>query len=101
ADITGYYSASVNDANGAGLLFNSLSKPMRLLETRPDFPGLPLTGCYRTNAPLQGSPSIRTQPAWGPCADQPPLTIPTTALALAGNVTVINPVNAGFATFFP
>ena len=100
-DITGYYSASATDANGAGLLFNPLPKPMRLLETRPDFPGFPLTGCYRTNTPIQGSPNIRTQPAWGACPDQPSLMIPNTARALAGNATVLNPASAGFATFFP
>jgi len=100
-DISGYYSASANDANGTGLLFNPLPKPMRLLETRPDFPGFPLTGCYRTNAPIQGSPNVRTQQAWGECPDQPPLTIPPTARALVGNATVLNPVNAGFLTFFP
>jgi hypothetical protein len=98
-DITGYYSTSANDANGAGLLFTPLPKPMRLLETR-DFAGL--TGCYTPRAVIQGGTGgIRTQPAWGPCADQAPLTIPTTARALVGNATVINPVGAGFGTFFP
>ena len=99
-DITGYYSASPTDANGAGLLFNSLPTPMRLLETRPDFPGFPLTGCYRTNAPIAGQPNIRTQPVWGMCSDQL-ITIPNTARAIVGNATVINPVAAGFLTFYP
>ncbi len=100
-DISGYYSASASDANGEGLLFNPLSQPMRLLETRLDFPGFPLTGCYRTKSPIQGLPNIRTQQAWGACLDQPPLTIPETARALVGNATVLNPMNAGFLTFFP
>ena len=99
-DISGYYSASPTDANGAGLLFSPLPKPMRLLETRPDFPGFPLTGCYRTNAPIAGQPNVRTQPVWGTCSDQP-ITIPNTARAIAGNVTAINPAAAGFLTFFP
>ena len=100
-DISGYYSASATDANGAGLLFHPLATPMRLLETRPDFPSLPLTGCYRPNAPIPGGTAgTRTQPVWGTCSDQP-ITIPNTAQAIVGNVTVINPVAAGFGTFFP
>ena len=99
-DITGYYSASPTDANGAGLLFSPLPTPMRLLETRPDFPSLPLVGCYRPNAPIAGQPNIRTQPVWGMCSDQP-ITIPDTARAIVGNATVINPVAAGFLTFYP
>ena len=99
-DISGYYSASPVDANGAGLLFNPLPKPMRLLETR-DLPGFPLVGCYQPKAPIQGGTGgIRTQQVWGTCADQP-ITIPDTSRAIVGNVTVINPVNAGFGTFFP
>jgi len=100
-DISGYYSASSNDANGAGLLFNPLPKPMRLLETR-NISGFPLTGCYQPKAPIPGGTGgIRTQQAWGQCSDQPPLTIPTVARALVGNVTAINPAGAGFGTFFP
>jgi len=100
-DISGYYSASANDANGEGLLFNPLPKPMRLLETRPDFPGVPLTGCYRPNAPIPGGVGgIRTQQVWGTCSDQP-ITIPNSSRAIVGNVTVLNPVGAGFGTFFP
>jgi len=98
-DILGYYSADAVDANGAGLLFNSLSKPVRLLETRPDFPGLPLTGCFRTNAPIPaGLMGIRVQPAWGLCDG---LTIPNSARAIVGNATVVNPLSAGFMTFYP
>lgn len=100
-DITGYYSTSPTDANGAGLLFSPLPKPMRLLETR-DIPGLTLTGCYQPKAQIQGgSAGIRTQPAWGSCADQPPLSIPNTARALVGNASVVNSSGVGFGTFFP
>ena len=99
-DISGYYSASANDVNGTGLLFNPLPKPMRLLETR-NIPGFPLTGCYQPQAPIPGGTGgIRTQQVWGTCADQP-ITIPNAARAVVGNVTAINPVNAGFGTFFP
>jgi hypothetical protein len=61
-----------------------------------------LTGCYQPKAQIQGGPAgIRTQPAWGACADQPPLSIPNTARALVGNASVVNPVGPGFGTFFP
>jgi len=99
-DISGYYSTSANDANGVGLLFNPLPKPMRLLETRPDFPGFPLVGCYRPNAPIPGGVGgVRTQQVWGTCSDQP-ITIPNAARAIVGNVSVLNPAGAGFGTFF-
>ncbi len=99
-DISGYYSTSANDANGVGLLFNPLPKPMRLLETR-NIPGFPLTGCYQPQAPIPGGAGgIRTQQVWGTCSDQP-ITIPNTSRAIVGNVTAINPVGAGFGTFFP
>jgi len=99
-DISGYYSTSPNDANGVGLLFNPLPKPMRLLETR-NIPGFPLTGCYQPQAPIPGGAGgIRTQQVWGTCSDQP-ITIPNTSRAIVGNVTAINPTGAGFGTFFP
>ena len=99
-DISGYYSTSPNDASGAGLLFNPLPKPMRLLETR-NIPGFPLVGCYKPQAPIAGGTGgIRTQQVWGTCSDQP-ITIPNTSQAIVGNVTAINPTGAGFGTFFP
>src|SRR5262249_22524431 len=96
-DITGYYSASPTDANGAGLLFNPLPAPVRLLETRPDFPGFPLTGCTRTNAKIPGNLAMatHTQQAAGFCG------LRAAAKALVGNVTVVNSAGAGFLTLFP
>jgi len=99
-DISGYYSASAVDANGAGLLFNPLPSPMRLLETR-NIPGFPLVGCSKPQAPIAGGTGgIRTQQVWGTCSDQP-ITIPNSSQAIVGNVTAINPTGAGFGTFFP
>ena len=64
-DISGYYSTSANDANGVGLLFNPLAKPMRLLETR-NIPGFPLSGCYQPGAPIPGGAGgSRSQQDWG------------------------------------
>jgi hypothetical protein len=92
-DVLGYYSPEATDVNGAGLLFNPLAHPVRLLETRND-PASP--GCYKTNAPLQGG-VVRTQPARGVCDG---LTIASNALGIVGNATVVN-ANGGFLTFWP
>jgi hypothetical protein len=90
-DVLGYYSAEANDANGAGLFFNPLAAPVRLLETRAGF-----TGCYAPGAPLLAG-SIRQQQARGVCGGQ---TIAVNALAIVGNTTVINN-QAGYLTFSP
>lgn len=92
-DVLGYYSAEVTDANGAGLLFNPLPHPVRLLETRnnPNFPG-----CFKPNQPIQGGVE-QTQPARGICDG---VTITSNALAIVGNATVVN-ANGGYLTFWP
>jgi hypothetical protein len=92
-DLIGYFSPEAVDANGAGLLFTPLARPVRLLETRP---GLPV-GCFKPNAPLNGG-QIYTQPARGFCDG---LTIPTAALAVVGNATVVFPVGGGYLTLWP
>jgi hypothetical protein len=91
-DVSGYYSAEANDVNGAGLLFNPLPKPVRLLETRAGF-----TGCFSTGTPLLAG-STRTQPARGLCDG---VTIAANALGLIGNATVVLPQAGGFLTFWP
>jgi hypothetical protein len=96
-DILGYYSEEAVDANGAGLRFNPLPAPVRLLETRPDFPGFPLAGCTRTNAKIPGglAAATHTQMAAGFCG------LPGGAQAVVGNVTVLNTEGAGFLTLYP
>jgi len=96
-DILGYFSQDATDANGVGLLFTPLPAPVRLLETRPDFPGFPLTGCTRTNAKIPGNVAVatHTQPAAGFCG------LPVSAQAVVGNVSVVNSTNTGFLTLFP
>ncbi|HMZ17008.1 MAG TPA: RHS repeat-associated core domain-containing protein [Blastocatellia bacterium] len=96
-DILGYYSEEAVDANGAGLLFTPLPAPVRLLETRADFPNFPLPGCTRTNAPIQGNlnAATHTQQARSFCG------LPASAQAVVGNVTAVNTAGAGFLTLFP
>ncbi|MFN0087487.1 MAG: M64 family metallopeptidase [Blastocatellia bacterium] len=91
-DISGYYSPDVVDVNGIGLLFHPLTRPVRLLETRPGF-----NGCYKTNSQLVAE-STRTQPARGVCDS---LTIPANAAGIIGNATVVQPLAGGWLTFFP
>ncbi len=94
-DVLGYYSTEANDANGAGLLFTPLARPVRLLETRATPPNL--TGCFKPNAPLNAN-QVYTQPARGVCDG---LTIPAAALAVVGNATVVLPQSGGYLTLWP
>ena len=91
-DILGYYSTDATDANGAGLLFNPLPSPVRLLETRPGF-----AGCTMTGAPIVGNlaNATHTQMAANFCG------LPASAQAVVGNVSVVNTTGAGFLTLFP
>ncbi len=91
-DILGYYSEDALDANGAGLLFNPLPSPVRLLETRAGF-----AGCTMTGAPIVGNlnAATHTQMAANFC------TLPASAQAVVGNVSVVNTTGAGFLTLFP
>ena len=94
ADITGYYSASAApDSNEvAGLLFYPLSAPARLLDTRAG-----TTACFTPGAPLAAN-SVRTQQARGACAGS---TVPTSALAVLGNATVVTPTATGYIILYP
>lgn len=95
-DILGYFSTEAFDVNGTGLLFNPLSKPVRLLETRNN---TSLPGCYKPNAPIaSGDSGVRTQSVWGSCEG---VTIANTALAIVGNATVTNQAAAGYMTLWP
>ncbi len=91
-DILGYYSEDATDANGAGLLFNPLPSPVRLLETRAGF-----AGCTMTGAPIAGNlnAATHTQMAANFCG------LPASAQAVVGNVSVVNTTGAGFLTLFP
>ena len=95
-DILGYYSTEANDVNGAGLLFNQLARPVRLLETRTNPPTLP--GCIKPGLRLVGTSTIYNLATWGTCDG---LTIPDTARGIVGNATVVFPSNGGYMTFWP
>jgi len=87
-DVLGYYSPDAVDANGTGLLFNSLT-PTRLLDTRPSE-----SGCFTPGNPLNGG-SETSQAARGAC------TIAASAQAIVGNATVVLPASGGYLTFWP
>src|SRR5205814_2078429 len=80
-DVAGYYSSEATDANGAGLLFTPLMRPLRILDTRPG-----QGNCDNVGSPIPGGSSIAA-PAWLTCEG---ITIPATARTVLGNITVIN-----------
>jgi hypothetical protein len=93
-DVTGYFSDQAVDANGQGLLYNPLSAPVRLLDTRPGE-----SACDAPGAAL-GSNATRAVTAHRTCFG---VTIPTTAKAVVGNATVVNFISTGFnwITLYP
>ena len=91
-DVLGYYSADPVDVNGPGLLFNPLTRPVRLLETRA-----PFNGCYNPGAPLAAN-GTRAQQGRGVCDTE---LIANDAVALVGTVTAINASHQGYLTFWP
>lgn len=90
-DVLGYYSDEASDVNGAGLLFNPLAKPVRLLDTRAG-----QIACFAPGAPIPANTDV-SQLARGTCQGE---SIPASALAVLGNATVINP-QGGFLTLWP
>ena len=80
-DVTGYYSAEATDVNGAGLLYQPLGRPVRLLDTRPGF-----SACDSPGA-LLAAAATRTEAARVNCEG---LAIPAAAQAVVGNATVVN-----------
>lgn len=88
-DVSGYFAPPTT----GGLFFHPLSKPVRLLDTRAG-----QGNCDSVNSPIGAGTNLVVQ-GRGACEG---LTIPTTAQAIAGNVTVINPnAQAGFMTMYP
>jgi hypothetical protein len=94
-DITGYYSPSPSDANGTGLLYNPLPRPIRLFDTRAPIPGFP--ACEYLNQPLLADAELAKQ-ARITCDG---ITIPAAAMAIVGNATVTGALGNGFITLFP
>jgi hypothetical protein len=94
-DVTGYYSSSAMDANGAGLLYNPLPRPIRLFDTRAPIPGF--AACEYLNQPLLADAELVKQ-ARITCDS---ITIPAAAQAVVGNGTVTQALGDGFITLFP
>ncbi|MBL8167480.1 MAG: hypothetical protein JNJ50_04975, partial [Acidobacteria bacterium] len=92
-DVAGYYSNEASDSNGPGLLLTPLARPLRIMDTRAS-----QGNCDNVAAPITGGSTLEA-PAWLTCES---LTIPSTARAVLGNVTVINlTAQAGYLTMFP
>ncbi len=89
-DVTGYYAPP----GAGGLFFHPLPKPIRLLETRAG-----QTGCTTPGVPLAANTET-SQQARVTCDS---VTIPSSALAIVGNATTVNPGGSGpgFLTLFP
>ncbi len=92
-DVAGYYSNEASDSNGPGLLLTPLARPLRIMDTRAS-----QGNCDNVATPITGGTTL-VAPAWLTCES---LTIPNTARAVLGNVTVINlSGQLGFLTMFP
>jgi glucose/arabinose dehydrogenase len=92
-DVAGYYSAQATDANGQGLLFYPLPRPVRILDTRPN-----QGNCDSVSTPITGGTSIAV-PGRQTCEG---IAILAAAQSLLGNVTVINQTSqAGYLTLYP
>ncbi|MFN0110616.1 MAG: putative Ig domain-containing protein [Blastocatellia bacterium] len=84
-DITGYYAPP----GAGGLYFHPLPAPVRLLETRNGF-----SGCFTPATPLPANQDFMQQ-GNNTCG------IPSSARALVGNATTVNPQAGGYLTIFP
>ncbi|HMV50533.1 MAG TPA: S8 family serine peptidase, partial [Blastocatellia bacterium] len=78
--------------SGGGLMFYSLPRPVRLLDTRTG-----QSGCDAPGMLISGGTS-RTQTAAGRTCDG--ITIPANAAALTGNITTVDS-GGGFLTLYP
>ncbi len=94
-DVTGYYSATASDVNGAGLYYYGLAGPVRLLDTR-----LNTNACTNKNSPITGGSayllSVNNRSCWD-------AYLPSGAKVAVGNATAVGNVGAlgGFITLYP
>lgn len=79
----------------SGLQYYPLPRPIRLFDTRAPIPGFP--SCAYLSSPLPGGSTITRQTRIS-CDG---ITIPSTAQAVVGNATVINPAGNGFISIWP
>jgi DNA/RNA endonuclease G (NUC1) len=79
--------------SGDGLVFYPLSRPVRLLDTRPN-----AGNCDNVGTPIAGGSSLTTL-AHTTCES---IQIPSNAKAIVGNLTVLNQTNqSGYLTIYP
>jgi hypothetical protein len=71
-----------------------LSKPIRILDTRPGHSGVPIN----PGAPIAGGTSFGLQVTGESVGG---VQVPAGAVAVIGNVTVVNTTGAGFLTLYP
>lgn len=90
-DVTGYFAPPAQ----GGLYYHSLPKPIRLFDTRAPIPGF--AACEYLSSPLIAGGELAKQ-ARISCDG---ITIPSDALAVVGNATVVNPNNSGFLILWP
>ena len=87
--------AQAQTAPGTALQYYPLPRPIRLFDTRAPIAGFP--ACESLNQPLAGGGEL-TKQARITCDG---LTIPASAQAVTGNVTIVSPSAEGFATLWP
>ena len=105
-DINGYFSSSSSDGNGAGVLYNTLPYPIRMYDTRAGSVGngSACNGGFGGGFPNTSSfiiPGGGTRN--GVAIICQGITIPTNAVAVTGNATVVADLGSGpgFVTLFP
>lgn len=105
-DIAGYFSPSFSDVNGVGVLYNTLPYPIRMYDTRAGTvaSGSACFGGFGGGFPTNGNfiiPGAGT--INGTTIVCQGLTIPTNAVAVSGNATVVADLGTGpgFVTLWP
>jgi hypothetical protein len=105
-DINGYFSSSLFDFNGTGVQYNALAYPIRMMDSRPGSVsnGSACTGGFNGGFTGGGNFIIRgggfINGVQIVCQG---IAIPSSAVAVTGNATVVADFNSGpgFITLFP
>ncbi len=103
-DISGYFSASASDVNGAGVLYNTLAYPIRMYDSRPGSTANG-TACFGGGGALDGGVAFIIRGGGlfnGASFTCQGISIPTSAVAVTGNATVVADQGSGpgFVTLY-